>query len=78
VMADDITELKVMIARVEANQEMVLSLMKTHLEDDKATHTDFELRLRSLEKTKWRAHGIAAAVGALAAYVVGIIKQGGP
>jgi polysaccharide deacetylase 2 family uncharacterized protein YibQ len=75
-MADDMVDIKVTLARMEEKQDAVHALIAQHLLDDKDTHQDFESRLRSLEKTKWRAHGVAAAVGGLAAYVVHLFKQG--
>ena len=77
-MTEELIEVKVVLARMEGKQDAVHALITQHLLDDKEVHQDFESRLRSLEMTKWRAHGIAAAIGGAVAYAVGFFHKGGP
>lgn len=51
-MGDDLTELRVMIARIEGKLDGALS-----------TNADHESRLRRLERAAWLAVGLATAAG---------------
>ncbi len=51
----------------------VLGRMEAKLDAAIEAKADHEGRLRSLEKTKWMAHGFAAAVGAGVSSVVTVL-----
>ncbi len=60
-----LTEMKVILARMETKQDHLLEKMDDHVVDDRRVHDDMEVRLRALEQSKWTVQGWATAAGAL-------------
>ena len=70
------TEAERDIGRLEGKMDLLIDLVKQHLEDDKNTHAAQEKRIAMLEADNNQAKGKASVIGGIVGSIAGAVAAG--